>query len=221
MTRKSKHARKRKVMLPQGTITRSGDIAPVKPKPGPGQVFRTELIDMKQGYAKRFRNIAVSPLTHAFFKGHLILPFDPAQPIEKILPDERYAAGLEIEKLWATLHVSAVRDSTTPGISSHAELFLTESKEQAGRRLRQLMARMERKDWAIVIKFAGEQWPAPHALQFAGVPFDRRSLWPRVCESLDGLVYATTGRIPLANVPFDPTGTAFSRPRAQQLDGVA
>ena len=197
-------------VLAQGTVTASGDIAPVRPKAGPGVVLKPELIDMRSGMAKRFRNIAVSPLVLAYYRGHLCVSFDVTHAKESVTPDERYDAGLQIEKLWAQLHVANLRDSTTPGISSHTELFLTERKEEAGRRLRAIASRMERKDWLVVVKFCGEQWPAPQALRHAGIPHDRHSVWPRVCEALDALVYTTTGRTPPGDDAFWPCAASVS-----------
>lgn len=208
MTKKHHHVRKQRKTLPQGAMTSTGDITPIRPKPGPGVILKTELIDMRSGLAKRFRNVAVSPLVLAHYRGHLCVAFDAQHPHESVTPDERYDAGLSIEKLWAQLHTSNLRDSTMPGISSHAELFLTERKEEAGRRLRAIAARMERKDWLVVIKFCGEQWPAPQSLRHAGIPHDRHSVWPRICEALDALVYTTTGRTPPGDDAFWPTATS-------------
>jgi hypothetical protein len=208
-----KNARRRKTrtaVLRQGQVTQAGDIAPVRPKAGPGVVLKPELIDMRSGMAKRFRNIAVSPLVLAHYRGHLCAKFDVEHPKDAVTPDERYDAGLQIEKLWAQLHVSNLRDSSTPGISSHAELFLTERKEEAGRRLRAIAARMERKDWLVVIKFCGEQWPAPQSLRHAGIPHDHHSVWPRICEALDALVYTTTGRTPPGEDAFRPSAASVS-----------
>lgn len=218
---KKRQRRKHLPVLAQGTITASGDIAPVRPKAGPGVVLKTELIDMRSGLAKRFRNIAVSPMVLAHYRGHLCARFDVAHPKDAVTPDERYEAGLQIEKLWAQLHVSNLRDSSTPGISSHAELFLTERKEEAGRRLRSIAARMERKDWLVVIKFCGEQWPAPDALRYAGIPHDRHSVWPRICEALDALVYTTTGRAPPGDDAFWPTAMRVSHLARERDANVA
>ena len=106
-----------------------------KPKRGPGQVFRRELIGAATGHAKRYRNIAASPLMLANERGDLAGPNDyTAEAHVRIIDADRFTAGEEFEKIWFMIH-RAGSDSSIPRTGGGGGLFWTEAKEQASDKL--------------------------------------------------------------------------------------
>jgi len=212
MSRKSRRRREAaKKVVKQGTPTPQGD-APIRPKSGPGQVFKDELIDMQSGYAKRFRNIGYSPLVLAFYRGHLVTTYPPGFAESLIVAaDERLDAGEQFERTWFVMHRSGSRDSTVMGISGYTGLFWTEAKQLASDRIADIRHTLSRNDFAILQAFCGEMHPAPVALARAGVPFNPKQPWPRICEALDGLVYMQRGFIKPQRIASRATAASVSR----------
>ena len=161
--------------------------ATYRPKAGPGQLFKRELIDGRSGYAKRFRNVASSPLQLAFWRGQLVGGARGYQA------QDRLSAGEQFERLWYTLHRTGMRDSTDVGITGYTGLFFTEAKEQASARLHEIAGRMEATNYRIVQAFCGEGLHMAEALRAARVDAHPNGTAHRVREALDNLVYACTG----------------------------
>lgn len=151
------------------------------PKPGPGQVFEQELIGMTTGHAKRYRNIAASPLALAFARGKL------KSETGKIVAEDRLVAGERFEKLFRTLH-GTTRDSSDIDIRATNGVFLTEAKQHAGREIARVKAHLARANFVIIEAFCGYGHSMLDAIRIADVECHRDGTAHRIREALDELV---------------------------------
>ena len=154
------------------------------PKPGPTQVFITELVGMRTGHARRYRNIGASQLVLAFERGKLASPND-----DKITQDHRKLAGEQFEKMFSTLH-GTTRDSTDVSVHATDGLFLTERREDAGRKIARLKRTMARANFLIVERFCGYGFTMVESLRGV-VECHPDGTAHRVREALNELVIVT------------------------------
>lgn len=149
---------------------------------------------MNSGHAKRLRNIGITSLFLAYWRGQLCTPTD--DKYNNNTAEDRLAAGERFEKLWYEFNRSWGRDCTELRINASDQMFFTDAKEDAGRLLRTLAARMQVNNYLIVRAFCGEGHSMPEAIRVAGLAVHRAGTAYRVREALDDLVYAVTGARP-------------------------
>lgn len=166
-----------------------------RPKAGPGQVFKRELVGMQSGHAKRYRNLGCSPLMLAFHRGQLECAEDRAVPAhQQITAEDRFSAGERFEKYWYVLHRSGSKDSLDDSPGGLNGLFFTEAKETASRAVHALQQRMQVTNYRIITAFCGDGHAMATALRIAGVVAHPVGTAYRIREALDDLVLAMTGR---------------------------
>lgn len=186
-----------------------------KPKAGPGQVFKRELVGMKSGHAKRYRNIGATPLLLAYERGQLDCAEDRNVPCtDRITAEDRFSAGERFEETWQTVNRTGMRDSTDVGIGGHSGLFWTEARQDASDRLHELAARMQSTNYRIVAAFCGVGHSMVSALRIAGVVVHPVGTAYRIREALDDLVRAMTGRGQSASRVDNPPQAATKSERA-------
>lgn len=197
-----KLARRMKTQDQQAKLDEGEDIERFKPKAGPGQVFKQELIDAKSGNAQRWRDVGVTPLMLAYHRGQLATPEERKNPEGvKITAGERFAYGEQFEKWWKIKSSASSRDSTIPSISGGKVEFWTEAKAHASNQLAHIKARMAVRNFYIVQAFCGEGCSMVEALRFAAIDAGRDGTVFRIREALDDLVCAATGRDWLRDMP--------------------
>lgn len=182
-----------------------------KPKTGPGQVFRRELIGAETGHAKRYRNIAATPLGLAYETGKLAsdAEWDWAKSpgnhrAPGILAVDRRDCGEKFYEWYRVRMGGGTRDSSQPVISAGYTKTLTETQEHVGRQLAFVRDKMSKQNFMIVEAFCGEGWSMLESLRKAGVEAHPVGTAHRVREALDDLVCVMTGRqlVPMM-VPAD------------------
>lgn len=172
------------------------------PKPGPGQVFKRELIGAETGHAKRYRNIGATPLVLAFQRHALECDVekkwrrDPrGNPPPAITAQDRLDCGEKFEKWWYNKMASPCRDSTIQGIGGGGQRTLTEVQERADRQIVYLRTKLSARNYLIVEAFCGEGHSMLDALRRAGVEAHPVGTAYRIREALDDLVCVITGRM--------------------------
>lgn len=166
-----------------------------RPKPGPGQHFRREMIDKigpgKQ--TKRYKNINASPLIAAFERGQLRGPKD-----DDLAARERFDYALKFERWWLAMHgTGSSRDSTNPGIGGGQGRTFSEEHEHGKRQIRLVREKMASRNYLIVEALVGDGYSMIDSLRRAGVETNRDGTAFRVREALDDLVCVLTGRLPV------------------------
>lgn len=159
-----------------------------RPKAGPGQVFKRELIDLASGQEKRYRNIAATPMLLAYEHGKFASP-DANDPITA---DDRWIAAEKFERLFYQRSSSA-KDSLDRGIGGGTGLFWTEVRQNASDALANIRQRMHYKDFIIVERFCGMGYTMVESLRGV-VQVHRDGTAFRIREALDDLVAVTTGQ---------------------------
>jgi len=172
-----------------------------RPKPGPGQVFRRELIDAQSGHAKRYRNIAITPLTLAFETGKLTTDAErrwQRDPVKHRVPGiiavDRRDCGEKFSRWYAVRMGGGTRDSSQPLINGGVQATFTERQEHAGRQLQFVRGKMGRQNFLIVEAFCGNGCSMIESLRVAGVEAHPVGTAYRIREALDDLVAVMTGR---------------------------
>jgi hypothetical protein len=169
------------------------DRKPYKPKAGPGQIFKRELVGMDTGHAKRLRNIGITPLSLAFHRNQLIGPKDhEVDAIYRVTAEDRFAAGERFEELYR-IKTMGGKDSTVPSIRGGTQTFFTEAQVDAVNKISKIALAMPSKDFRIVVRFCGEQMSMAESLRGI-VEVHASSVTFRIREALDALVAAMTGR---------------------------
>jgi hypothetical protein len=200
MTSKSeKRARRRAQGQPPAPEAGEAD-AQFKPKAGPGQVIKREMIPAVGGghsRQKRYRNVGASPLLLAYYRGVLAGPAEnaPNAPAGCITADDRKNCAEKFEKWWYERMATINRDSSIPTISSGGgSRSMTENQQLAGEQIALLRERMSARNYLIVEGFVGYGHSMLDALRYAGVEAHPIGTAFRVREALDDLVCALTGR---------------------------
>jgi hypothetical protein len=165
-----------------------------KPKAGPNQIFRSELVGAQSGHAQRYKNVGASPMLLAYERGQLSGPTDFET---KINSEDRKNAAEEFERLWFIIHRSG-SDSTVQSTGGGNGLFWTESKQNASDKLAKIKLKMPPRDYVIVQRFCGEGETMAQALRGI-VDVHPSSVTFRIREALDSLVAAVTGRLLISN----------------------
>lgn len=168
-----------------------------KPKAGPGQVFKNELVGAETGHAKRYRNTEVTQLHAAFFAHKLDRPGEGGAALVRgqITADDRKDCGDQFAQWHQMLHVSPSRDSTIQSVGGGEQRTLTEEQERAGRKMRDIRAKLSPKNYLIILAFCGHDHSMLDSLRYAGVEAHPVGTAYRVREALDDLVCAMTGRM--------------------------
>lgn len=149
-----------------------------RPKAGPGQQFVRELIDARQGHAKRLRNVGEHPLTLAHARGRI--------------SDAQFHAGEHYRDLYEKRGRSG-RDSTQPVIGGGSGEPWAQQQVDAIRALSKIERRLTRPNRIIVKFFCGEGWSMAQAVHQA-VRCHQDAILSRVCEALDDLDDVIGGR---------------------------
>ncbi len=170
--------------------------AAYKPKAGPGQTIKREMIaEVGGGHAmvKRYKNIDASPLMAAYDREQL---HGPGQATA----EERRDYGTKFAKWHYERVCSPSRDSTQQGVGGSAgSRSITEVQQLADRQIAHLREKMFTPNFLIVEAFCGDGYSMIDSLRRAGVEAHPVGTAYRVREALDELVCILTGRI---RVPF-------------------
>jgi hypothetical protein len=180
-------------------VATGGDEEQYRPKEGPGQVIKREMIATVgggQSRTKRYRNIGASPLLLAYYSGKLAGPDEGRAhaPASIITADDRKNCGEKFEKWWYSRMGASSRDSTQPTISGGGHRSMTEKQEEASQEIAMLRKRMSSRNYLIVEGFCGIGYSMLDALRYAGVDAHPVGTAFRVREALDDLVCCMTGR---------------------------
>lgn len=175
-----------------------------RPKQGPGQVIKREMIaEVGGGHAKakRYRNIGASPLILAYERGALACDAERAWRADPqhnrppgIIAEDRKLCAEKFEKWWYERMASPNRDSSQPSIPGGGHRSMTETQQLAGEQVRLLRDRMASRNYLIVEGLVGMGHTMVEALRYAGVEVHPVGTAFRVREALDDLVCAITGR---------------------------
>ena len=200
MTSKSeKRARRKAHKQPWVPGTPREEEPAYKPKAGPEQVIKREMIPAVGGghsRQKRYRNVAASPMLLAYYRGALAGPNEnaPNAPKGLITADDRKDCAEKFEKYWYERMASPNRDSSIASIGSGGSRSMTEVQQSAGQQIATLRDRMAGRNFLIVEGFIGYGHSMLDALRYAGVEAHPFGTAFRVREALDDLVCAMTGR---------------------------
>jgi hypothetical protein len=151
-------------------------------------VYVQELVDAASGHAKRLRRIDDHPLTLAYERGRLAWPGVHTA-------SDRYAAANRFREAFETL-LRTGRDSSEMiggGCGGGPRDGFSDTQEYAGRTIARTKAALKPKDYIIVQRLCGEGWSMAEAVKQA-VPTHPNAVTARVCEALDELVDAMSGR---------------------------
>jgi hypothetical protein len=197
MTSKSEKRARRKAQQP--AVPGSESEPDYKPKAGPGQVIKREMIPAVGGghsRQKRYRNIAASPMLLAYYRGALAGPGEnaPNAPKGQITAEDRKDCAEKFERWWYERMGVSHGDSTIPRISGGGSRSMTEMQQEASEENQVLRERMSSRNFLIVEGFVGIGYSMLDALRYAGVQAHPIGTAFRVREALDDLVCAVTGR---------------------------
>lgn len=168
-----------------------------RPKAGPGQVFKRELVGADTGHAKRYRNVGASALMLAFHRGALAGAGEgKSAPLPgQITAQDRLDCGEKFETWWDTKLASPGRDSTIQAVGGGERSELSENQQYADRQIALLRERMSGKNYLIVEAFCGIGHSMLDALRHAGIEAHPVGTAFRVREAMDELVAVITGRM--------------------------
>lgn len=197
MSKKSKRRVKSQAMSLGDVAKGDGPIDRYRPKPGPGQRFKRELIGAETGHAKRFRNVDVTPLQAAYDRGQLAgIGEGKSAPLpSQITAEDRLNCGEKFYKWWYTKQASPSHDSTIPTISSGRQRDMSDNQEVAVRQVAYVRSRLSSRNFLIVAAFCGEGYSMLDSLRYAGVEAHPYGTAFRIREALDELVCVITGRL--------------------------